>query len=60
MQLQKSLLGHILGFGRIAHHAHTQRIDAFFVQRVELGEGAVVSGLGLGKEIGFGESLQRR
>jgi len=25
-----------------------------------LGEGAVVSGLGLGKEIGFGESLQRR
>jgi hypothetical protein len=51
MQLKEGLLRQIFGFGPIAHHPHTQGIDALFMQSVKLGKGKLVSRFGLGKQL---------
>jgi hypothetical protein len=52
MQLEKSFLGKVFGFGDISHHAQAKRVDTPLMKGVELGERVVVAGLGARQYIG--------
>src|SRR6516164_9794970 len=59
MELKKCFLRQILCLGDIANHAEAERVDASFVERVELGKRLMVAGLGEGEDFRIRRSRLR-
>src|SRR3974390_3197328 len=59
MELKKCFLRQILCLGDIANHAEAERVDASFVEGIELGKCLMIAGLGKGQNLRVGRGRAR-